>query len=69
MSNFICEKCGAAIIEDESGQHMTGCDHYNVDSHHLWQAEIEREEVKDNWLYGSLFTLLFIVLVAIALWT
>lgn len=32
MSNFICEKCGAEILEDEKGHYKTGCGHYLLES-------------------------------------
>lgn len=28
MSNFICEHCGAEIVEGAGGNYVTGCKHY-----------------------------------------
>ena len=30
MSNFICEKCGAGILDSDMG-YITGCSHYPVE--------------------------------------
>jgi hypothetical protein len=31
MSNFICEFCGAEIIEGENGEYITGCLHWPLE--------------------------------------
>lgn len=31
MSNFVCEKCGVEILEDNTGNYYTGCKHYPLE--------------------------------------
>lgn len=31
MSNFNCDICGLPIIENESGEYITGCNHYPIE--------------------------------------
>lgn len=28
MNNFVCEKCGAEVIEDSKGRRVVFCEHY-----------------------------------------
>lgn len=32
MSNFICPHCGTAIIENERGEYVTGCEHFPIET-------------------------------------
>jgi phage FluMu protein Com len=43
MSNFICEKCGALIVEDSRGYYKTECPHYPM-------SDREKERVNKETL-------------------
>lgn len=53
MSSFICEQCGAQIIEDENGNYITGCEHYPLPTERVGALALEHW----RWISQLLFTM------------
>jgi|WetSurSiteA1Bulk_404760.scaffolds.fasta_scaffold860219_1 hypothetical protein len=49
MSNFVCEKCGKAILEGKNGEYVTGCRHYPIERP---DDDVEEETVVLGMLLG-----------------
>ena len=53
MSNFICEECGAPILEGEDGHYITGCEHYPQDETDMPTKPKEEQLAENHWKWLS----------------